>query len=92
MCKQNFRLMLNFEILFNFSFSSQKYSQVISYSTNNLVEQLMNPMACPIIGKQKWSTLPSVYLYKIKNYRIQNLELVKALFLEKHENFKNNIF
>ena len=92
MCKQHFRLMLNFEILFNFSFSSQKYSQVISYSTNNLVEQLLNPMACPFMGEQKWSTLLSVYLYKIKNYWFQNLELVKALFLEKHENFKNNIF
>ena len=92
MCKQKFRLMLNFEILFNFSFSSQKYSQVISYSTNNLVEQLMIPMACPIIGEQKWSTLPSVYLYQIKIYWFQNLELVKILFLEKYENFKNNNF
>ena len=80
--------MLNFENLFNFSFSSQKYSQVISYSTNNLVEQLM----IPIIGEQKWSTLPSVYLYQTKNYRFQNLELVKILFLEKYDNFKNNNF
>ena len=84
--------MLSFEILFNFSISSQKFSQVISYSTNNLVEQLMVPLAYPIIGEQKKSSLPSVYLYQIKNYRFQNLELVKILFLEKYENFKNNKF
>ena len=84
--------MLNFENLFNFSFSSQKYSQVISYSTNSLVEQLMIPMAGPIIEEQKWSTLPSVFVYQIKNYRFQNLELVKILFLAKYEKVqkKNN--
>ena len=85
-------LMLNFEVLFNLSFSSQKCSQVISYSTNNLVDQLIIPMVCPSIGEPKWSSLPSVYLYQNKNYRFQNLELVKILFLEKHENFKNNNF
>ena len=84
--------MLNFENLFNFSFSSQKYSQVIFYSTNSLVEQLLIPMTGPIIEEQKWSTLPSVFVYQIKNYRFQNLELVKILFLAKYEKVQKKQF
>ena len=63
-----------------FIFCFNPNSQVISHSTNTPGEKLRE--------EQKWSSLPSVYLYQIKNYRVQNVELLKILFLEKYENLK----
>ena len=88
--KQNFRLIFNFLSFFTFLFITN--TQVISHSTNNPDVTKILPMACPTIGEQKGSSLRCVYLYQVKKYRVQNLELVKILFLEKYDYFKNDTF